>query len=78
MLRFKLIEEKNGVVFYKYYPENEDKSGIVSIDKITKICNINKISSNDSNQIYALKILSRLRKFARDNVYEKDGIVAWY
>lgn len=78
MLKFTLIEETDKKVVYKYYPENSLDEGLVSFDKESKTGSVVHLSAKDRHQIYAQKLFSKIREFANSNIFEKEGIIAWY
>ncbi len=78
MLKYKKVQETKNRIIYEYYPEGGLESGIVSVDKVTGECKIEVVAANDINEIYALQLLSRLRKFVATGTFEESGLVAWY
>lgn len=78
MLKYKLIEENNSRVLYKYFPENGSESGLVTIDKETGKCDVEKLAPNDEHRIYALKMFKKLREFLDAKSFDESGSVAWY
>ena len=77
MLRFILIEETLEVVVYEYFPENSNDSGLVSYDKKSNKCSIVTLSKADKHQRYAQKMFSKIREYASNNSFQKEGIIAW-
>lgn len=77
MLKYNLIQENKNEVLYEYFPEGSDAAGIVVYNKETKECSIKTLSKDDKHQRYALKMFKRIREFASNGTFEKDGIVAW-
>lgn len=78
MLRYVLDRVENGIAYYLYYPENDEVPGIVSVNKKSGEVNIVELSPDDTSRIYAFKLVRRLEKFYKENIYRDDGIVAWY
>lgn len=78
MVIFKLLEETENTAIYEYFPENEDKFGKVSINKLTGEPSIILPAENDRHRKYACKVIRRLIEFQKNNKYEKSGLVAWY
>ena len=78
MLKFILNEETAETVVYEYIPENSNDSGIVSYNKKTDKCSIVTLSKADRHQRYAQKMFSKIREYASNNSFQKEGIVAWY
>jgi len=72
------MEKMGNKLIYYYYPENENRFGVVSFDLESKECMIVKLSENDRHQIYALKLFRRMREFADNNFFEEEGSVVWY
>lgn len=77
MLKYLLFKENDKEVIYKYYPEDGSDSGSIVVAKDTGECNINELSPNDRHQRYALKLFKKLKEFASNGSFEKEGIVAW-
>lgn len=78
MLKFVLVEESESRVLYKYYPEGCFEAGSVSFDKKSGNGTIETLADNDNHQIYAMKALQRIRRMADSQVFEQEGVVAWY
>lgn len=78
MLKFILKEETAEKVVYEYFPENGTVSGTVSYNKKTDKFSIVALPKTDRHQRYAQKMFSKIREWATDNSYQKQGTVAWY
>jgi len=78
MLKYNLIKETETEVQYNYFPEGDSESGVVSFDKKSNEGSIVYSPKNDRHQRYALKMLKRIKEFASDGSFKKEGIVAWY
>ena len=78
MLKFVLSKNDDEEMQYTYYPEGRNAPGVVSYNKRTGDCTIISISSDDEHQIYALKMLGRIRAFCASSSFEKEGMIAWY
>ena len=77
MLKYNLIRDDENNLIYEYFPEGKENSGFVSYSKKTGECKIEELSENDRHQIYALKMLKKLREFASNQMFKTDGMVAW-
>lgn len=78
MLKFILNKETDETVVYEYFPEKNNDSGLVSYDKKEDKCSVVTLSKADKHQRYALKMFSKIREFASNNSFQKEGIIAWY
>jgi hypothetical protein len=78
MLKFILEKETDKEVVYRYYPEGTEDGGLVSYDKEKKECSIVTLSAQDRHQRYACKMFARIRAYATDGFFEKEGTIAWY
>jgi len=78
MLKFKLIERREGKLVYRYFPEGKEDYGVVSYDKRTDTTTIETLAKEDEFQWYALKMLSRIRKMKEKGSFDTEGMVAWY
>lgn len=79
MLKYKLIEETSATVIYEYYPEgNFSVAGVISYDKILNTNSIVTQSAEDRHGIYAQKMFAKIREFAEGNLFEEEGLIAWY
>ena len=78
MLKFTLLINTSDEIRYAYYPEGTLNCGVISYDIKTGTCHIIALSSDDSHQKYALKMISRIRKYAQDGNFETEGLIAWY
>ena len=77
MLKYNLIRDDGNKLIYEYFPEGKENSGFVSYSKTSSECKIEELSENDRHQIYALKMLKKLREFANNQMFKTDGMVAW-
>ena len=78
MLKFTLVENKEGNALYKYFPEGGADYGIVSFNEKTGDASIETLAKNDKHGRYAMKLFKRIREMASKEAFEKEGIVAWY
>ena len=78
MLKFILEKETDKEVIYRYYPEGTEDAGLVSYDKERKECSIVTLSAQDRHQRYACKMFARIRTYATQGSFEKEGKIAWY
>ena len=78
MVKFVLIEETESRILYAYYPEGSSEFGTVSFDKKAETGAIEVLAPQDKHQIYALKVLKRLREMAIQKFFEKEGLVVLY
>ena len=65
-------------VQYRYFPEGKAESGLVSFNKKTKEFSIVSLPEIDRHKVYALKMVTRIRKNITEDSFENDGIIAWY
>ncbi len=73
MVKYKLIENRNGIKRYEYYPEgNVSASGIFEIDS-SGVPKLIEESTEDVMRIYAAHAWNDVRKTKKDS-----GTVAWY
>ena len=78
MLKFTLVENKQGKVLYKYFPEGSADHGIVAFSEKTGDVSIETLAKNDRHGRYAMKLFKRIREMASKGSFEKEGTVAWY
>ena len=79
MLKFTLVENKQGKILYKYFPEGGADFGIVSFSEKTGDVSIETLAKNDKHGRYAMKLFKRIREMtSRYGVLETEGTVAWY
>lgn len=78
MLKYNIIAKDDKKIVYRYYPEGENEFGVISVNIETGECSIDELSSNDEHQIYAMKMISRIKELNENDSYEEEGIVAWY
>lgn len=76
MLKYTLIESKDGKIRYKYHPEGGSTFGIVSYSDGK--CSIEILAENDKHERYALKMFKKLREMEKNKVFVSDGSLAWY
>lgn len=78
MLKFTMVENKEGNILYRYFPEGGADYGVVSFSEKTGDGSIETLAKNDRHQRYAMKLFKRIREMASKGSFEKEGIVAWY
>ena len=78
MLKFTMVENKEGKVLYEYFPEGGTESGLVSFNEKTGTVGVETLAKTDKHERYALKLFKRIREMASNGNFEKEGIVAWY
>ena len=78
MLKFKMIEEKQNIIKYEYYPEGKEACGIVSINKVTGEMELVKLADGDEYRWYVGKMFRRIRKMMEAGTFDETGMIAWY
>ena len=78
MLKFILEKETDKEVLYRYYPEGTDDGGLVSYNKEQKSCSIVTLPKQDRHQRYAMKMFAKIRTYATEGSFQKEGMIAWY
>lgn len=78
MLKFTMVENKEGKVLYEYFPEGGAEFGVVSFNEKTGDVGIETLAKNDKHERYALKLFKRIREMASNGNFEKEGTIAWY
>jgi hypothetical protein len=78
MLKFTMVENKDGKVSFRYFPEGGSDYGVVSFNEKTGDGSVETLAKNDRHQRYALKMFKRIREMASKGSFAKEGIVAWY
>ena len=78
MLKFKMVEEKQDIIKYEYYPEGKEACGIVSINKVTGEMELVKQAENDRRGNYARKMFGRILKMLQAGTFDEAGMIAWY
>ena len=77
MLKFSLMKETAEEVVYKYHPEGSPDFGIISYDRKAKKCNVTTPSKKDKRLKYAQKMFARIRECASNDLFQKEGVIAW-
>lgn len=78
MLTYKLHETDGDLAFYHYFPDGNGAAGAVSINKKTGETAVVKASNDDFGDMYAFKLIKRLKEFFESKVYKQEGTIAWY
>jgi hypothetical protein len=71
MLRYVLDRVENGIA---HYPEHDEVPGIVSVNKENGEIEIVELSPDDKSRIYAFKLVRRLEKFCKENIYRTKAL----
>lgn len=80
MLVVRLEQIKNDIAVYKYYPENKNDYGIISVD--TNTGHINEDAPVEGqyggeNSMYRNHAFSTMRKFFKEKNFPKEWMTAW-
>ena len=78
MLKFTLVENKQGKIAYKYFPEGGADYGMVSFNEKTGDASVETLAKNDKHGRYAMKLFKRIREMTSKGTYETEGTIAWY
>lgn len=79
MVTFKLMEEKEQILLYWYYPNGlEEKYGVIVVDKESGQIELRMSAPNDSGSMYASHAMGKIMKAWAEGVILKNGSAAWY
>lgn len=78
MLRYRLISNINGKWIYDYSPDDSDDHGEVVYDEKNKSYEITRLASSDKFNLYANKLLYKIKKAIENDSPLTEGIIAWY
>lgn len=78
MLRYYRYTTDGDAILYRYYLTGGGDCGIVSINKKTGATSVIKQSEDDLGRRFAYKVIRHLENFFVNDVYEDDGLIAWY
>lgn len=78
MLKYVMLKETDNHVDYKYIPEGKEYAGVISYCKSNGAFSIVNLAESDTFRKYAFKMIRRIKQFAVDGEFRKEGIVAWY
>ena len=77
MVKIKKITVTDLIAKYEYFPEQSDKSGIVTLNRVTNERVFNKLALGYGNN-YAAHALRRIEEFQKQGVFLEEDIVIWY
>lgn len=63
MLRFELIDNTNDHVIYRYFPDNKDESGLISVRKSDGEIIEQIVNENDDFKWCFFKMYKRIKQF---------------
>lgn len=79
MLEYRKCGEDVGRTAFEYFVEGRsEERGTVPLDRESGEASIEELAGTDRFSIYAMHLLSRLRKEAHDGHVSDFGTVAWY
>lgn len=81
MLVVRLEHINNDVAVYKYYPENKNNYGIISVNTNTGLIKENipvKGEYGGENSMYRSHAFSTMRKFFKEKNFPKEWMTAWF
>lgn len=74
LIRIELTEER---AVYEYHPNGGDDYGIVSVERKTGICSLDKFEPK-AGQMHSGMALSGIRKLFNEDIFPEKRVVAWY
>lgn len=77
MVRIELLELAEDYAKYKFFPENSESFGIVSLNRKTGERMIEKIVEDYDNK-YAFHALYRIEQYQKKGEFLEKDLVAWY
>lgn len=77
MVRIERLELTEQMAKYRYFPENSENSGIVSLDRDTEEKHIEKMLDGYGSN-YAAHALRRIEEYQRNGNFPEKDVVAWY
>ena len=78
MLRLELISNTRSEVVYKYFPEQKEEYGTISINMVTGEPDIRKLASGDEHRRYLSHAVARIEKYLAEKIFPDSDVVAWY
>ena len=78
MLRFEMLENTKERIAYRYFPDNKEESGLISVRKSDSKIIDQIIASNDDFKWCFFKMYKHIKQYIEKNHYEEKGIIAWY
>jgi hypothetical protein len=79
MLDYRKCGEDIGKTMFEYFVEGRsEERGTVILDHESGEAVVDELASTDKFSIYAMHLLSQLRKEAREGNVSDSGTVAWY
>lgn len=73
-----MVENASEYVSYRYFPENQEPSGVISVRKNDKSIAARTIASNDEFKWYFFKMLKRINQYIDAKDYESKGKIVLY
>ena len=78
MLKFKLIENNDLYISYEYLPEGRKPGGLITMNKKNTDDIKKELALEDEFGSYACHMMSKMRKFIKEENYEETGMIARY
>lgn len=78
MLRYKLVGNTAEYVTYRYFPEDNNEFGEITVSKRDKTILNSEVASNDEFKWYFLKMYKRIAEFIDKGEFIEIGKIAWY
>ena len=77
MLKYKMIENSDGFITYQYFPEGNEDSGFLTINKNDGTVVKQELAKTDEFKRYFFHMLDRIEDFIANKNFLDEGIVAW-
>lgn len=78
MVKYKIIEENEDTVSYRYFPEGQEDFGSITMDKKTADLVDVEVAKTDKFKWYFYHMVEQIEEFIQNGNFLKDGYVAWY
>ena len=78
MLHFELIENTDTSVTYRYFPENQQNFGMITVRKNDKVITHQILATGDEYKWYFSHMYKRIKQYIEAKEYKEKGIIAWY
>ena len=78
MLEFKMIENTETTVSYRYYPHRTQDSGLLTVNKKDNSIMEQQVANSDEFKTCFFHLFRKIKDMIKDNDFLNEGIIAWY
>lgn len=78
MLKFKMVDNNDDFVSYRYFPEGKEDSGKLTIRKNDGEIVEYTVANTDEFKRYFYHMIQKIEEFVKNKQFLNEGLISWY